>query len=46
MTRIVVRPVRFTDSVGQMQHFLEILGLRPRIESERGGERHPGRPGL
>ncbi len=37
MTDVVVRPVRFTDNLKQMQRFLETLGLRPRIESELGG---------
>jgi hypothetical protein len=37
MNAIVVRPIRFTDNLGAMQGFLEILGLRPRILSERGG---------
>ncbi|MGH3499622.1 MAG: VOC family protein [Nocardioidaceae bacterium] len=35
--KIVVRPLRFTDNVVAMQEFLEILGLRPRIEAEGGG---------
>jgi hypothetical protein len=29
--------VRFTDNIDEMRAFLEILGLRARIESERGG---------
>lgn len=37
VTRVVVRPVRFTDDVKAMRAFLELLGLRPRVESERGG---------
>jgi hypothetical protein len=37
MTGIVVRPVRFTDNIEPMRAFLELLGLRPRIESVRGG---------
>ena len=37
MTDIVVRPVRFTDDLPAMRRFLETLGLRTRIESERGG---------
>ena len=37
MNAIVVRPIRFTDNLEAMQGFLEILGLRPRILSERGG---------
>jgi Ribbon-helix-helix protein, copG family len=36
-TQLVVRPLRFTDNVKQMQQFLEVLGLRPRVESQ-GGE--------
>lgn len=35
--KIVVRPVRFTDHVKAMQRFLELLGLRPRVESTAGG---------
>jgi hypothetical protein len=34
---IVVRPVRFTDGMPKMRGFLEALGLRARVESERGG---------
>ncbi|MEV8372022.1 VOC family protein [Kribbella sp. NPDC056861] len=37
MTEVVVRPLRFTDQVAGMRAFLEALGLRSRIESERGG---------
>jgi catechol 2,3-dioxygenase-like lactoylglutathione lyase family enzyme len=37
MSGLVVRPVRFTDNVEEMRHFLEVLGLRPRIESNSGG---------
>ena len=37
MSRIVVRPIRFTDDVNAMQGFLETLGLRPRIAAEAGG---------
>jgi predicted enzyme related to lactoylglutathione lyase len=37
MTAIVVRPVRFTDSIEPMRAFLELLGMRVRIESQRGG---------
>lgn len=37
MTAIVVRPVRFTDNLDQMQRFLELIGLRPWLVSERGG---------
>ncbi|MBA3310956.1 MAG: VOC family protein [Nocardioidaceae bacterium] len=36
MSGIVVRPVRFTDNVKQMQGFLELVGLRPRVESRQG----------
>ncbi|WP_328994855.1 VOC family protein [Kribbella sp. NBC_01245] len=34
---IVVRPLRFSADVEAMRRFLELLGLRSRIESERGG---------
>ncbi|GAA3150394.1 hypothetical protein GCM10010530_82080 [Kribbella aluminosa] len=34
---MVIRPLRFTDDVDAMRAFLEGLGLRSRIESERGG---------
>jgi len=37
MNDVVIRPLRFTADVGAMQAFLETLGLRSRIESERGG---------
>jgi hypothetical protein len=37
MTGIVVRPVRFTDNIEPMRAFLELVGLRPRIESVGGG---------
>ena len=37
MGNIVVRPVRFSSDVTRMQQFLERIGLRPRIESKRGG---------
>jgi hypothetical protein len=37
MSDLVVRPVRFTDNVEPMRVFLEALGLRPRVESTRGG---------
>ncbi len=37
MSTIVVRPLRFTDNIDAMQAFLEILGLRPRVEAEAGG---------
>lgn len=33
---IVVRPLRFTDRLPAMRAFLELLGLRPRIESDGG----------
>ncbi|GAA1553852.1 hypothetical protein GCM10009804_08460 [Kribbella hippodromi] len=34
---VVIRPLRFTTDVDAMRAFLERLGLRSRIESERGG---------
>ncbi len=34
---IVVRPVRFTDRLPEMQDFLELLGLRPLVSSVRPG---------
>jgi hypothetical protein len=37
MNGMVIRPLRFTDDVDAMRAFLETLGLRSRIESERGG---------
>ena len=37
MNEVVVRPVRFTDQVARMQHFLEVIGLRPWIVTDRGG---------
>ncbi|MGW7679845.1 VOC family protein [Kribbella sp. NPDC054772] len=37
MNDVVIRPLRFTADVDAMQVFLETLGLRSRIESERGG---------
>lgn len=37
MTAIVVRPVRFTAHVAEMQRFLELIGLRPWIVTDRGG---------
>jgi hypothetical protein len=37
MSRIVVRPLRFTDDIPGMRRFLELVGLRPRIESTGGG---------
>jgi hypothetical protein len=33
----VVRPLRFTDDVAAMRDFLGLLGLAPRVESQRGG---------
>jgi hypothetical protein len=37
MNDVVIRPLRFTADVDAMRKFLETLGLRARIESERGG---------
>jgi len=37
MNDILIRPLRFTADVPAMRTFLEALGLRSRIESERGG---------
>jgi hypothetical protein len=37
MNEVVIRPLRFTADVDAMRVFLETLGLRSRIESERGG---------
>ncbi|MEU8226783.1 VOC family protein [Kribbella sp. NPDC048915] len=37
MNDVVIRPLRFTAGVEAMRAFLETLGLRSRIESERGG---------
>jgi hypothetical protein len=37
MTAIVVRPIRFTDHVDAMQRFLELIGLRPWVVTNRGG---------
>jgi hypothetical protein len=37
MNDILIRPLRFTADVPAMRAFLETLGLRSRIESERGG---------
>lgn len=37
MNDVVIRPLRFTAGVEAMRAFLERLGLRSRIESERGG---------
>ncbi len=34
---VEIRPLRFTDRLPEMRAFLEDLGLRTRIESERGG---------
>lgn len=36
MTELVVRPVRFTDRLSEMERFLGLIGLRPLIVSERG----------
>ncbi|HEU4948988.1 MAG TPA: VOC family protein [Kribbella sp.] len=35
--QVVLRPLRFTADVPAMRRFLEMLGLRSRVESERGG---------
>jgi hypothetical protein len=37
MNDVMIRPLRFTADVEAMRAFLETLGLRSRIESERGG---------
>ena len=37
MSDVEIRPLRFTDRVAEMRGFLEKLGLKTRIESERGG---------
>ena len=37
MTPLVVRPVRFTDQLTEMQRFLELIGLRPWLVADRGG---------
>ena len=37
MNDVQIRPLRFTADVEAMRAFLETLGLRSRIESERGG---------
>ena len=37
MNNVVIRPLRFTADVEAMRAFLETLGLRSRLESERGG---------
>jgi hypothetical protein len=34
---VVVRPLRFTNRIEAMTSFLEVVGLRSRVESERGG---------
>lgn len=36
-TALVVRPVRFTDRIQPMRDLLVLLGLRQRLETERGG---------
>lgn len=36
-SQVILRPLRFTADVPAMRTFLETLGLRSRIESERGG---------
>jgi hypothetical protein len=36
MTALLVRPVRFTDRLAEMERFLRLLGLRPLIVSEGG----------
>ncbi|WP_112240735.1 VOC family protein [Kribbella monticola] len=37
MNDILIRPLRFSADLAAMWEFLELLGLRSRIESERGG---------
>jgi hypothetical protein len=37
MNDVVIRPLRFTANVDAMRTFLETVGLRSRLESERGG---------
>lgn len=37
MTAVVVRPVRFTSRLPEMQRFLELIGLRPWITADGGG---------
>ena len=37
MNALVVRPVRFTSQVPEMRRFLELIGLRPWLVSDRGG---------
>jgi hypothetical protein len=34
---VLIRSLRFTTNVERMREFLELLGLRARVESERGG---------
>ena len=33
----IVRPLRFTDDIPAMRDFLALLGMAPRVESQRGG---------
>jgi hypothetical protein len=33
----IVRPLRYTDDIAAMRDFLGLLGLAPRVESQRGG---------
>jgi hypothetical protein len=35
--QVVIRPLRFSTDVEAMRRFYELLGLRSRVESERGG---------
>jgi PAS domain-containing protein len=37
MNDVMIRPLRFTNDLSAVRTFLEQLGLRSRIESERGG---------
>lgn len=37
MSDVTMRPVRFTEDLPAMRAFCETLGLRSRVESERGG---------
>jgi hypothetical protein len=37
MNEVVIRPLRFSADITAMREFFEVLGLRARIESERGG---------
>ena len=37
MNEIVVRPLRFSADVQAMRRFLELVGLRSRVEAESGG---------